>query len=142
MTLIELHKRIRSIKIKKLMDSVILEHESEIIDANTDQLSKGFYSDGDRMPDYANENYAQFKQSIGSKAPYGITDLKLTGDFHSGFFMKPDSDGFQIWSSVSKTDELVGKYGADIFGISPESKKELKSNFSQSLVEKIKNVLL
>lgn len=134
MTINELYRKLKSIDIETLMDRAVLDNKEEIVDANTASLSAGKFPDGDQMPDYRSVSYSEFKQSIGSQAPLGVTDLKLTGAFHSGFYLKATGQGYEIGSTDSKSSELEAKYGSDIFGIAKDYDKErLVSLFTKLL---------
>jgi hypothetical protein len=98
----------------------VLENQGFILDSNIAQLETGRDSLGNFLREYASEDYAVFKQMIGSKAPFGIADLKLTGDFYSGFTLTFEGDSFRITSTDEKTEHLRAKYGNDIFGLAQE----------------------
>lgn len=117
----------------------ISDNKEEIIDLNTGQLEKGIASDGVNIePGYAFEGYASFKKSIGSNAPKGTPDLKLTGDFYSGFKIgKIQPNYFDISSDDKKTGELVSKYSDLIFGLTDENKNVLIEYLQQSLKDKL-----
>lgn len=100
-----------------IFQRAVLDNEAEILDANTAQLEKGKDALGNLLEEYAWEWYAKMKQAEGSKAPFGIPDLKLEGNFYSGFILKHDGDKFFITSEDSKRDKLVEQYGEGIFGL-------------------------
>jgi hypothetical protein len=92
------------------------------------------------MPDYASESYAQFKKSIGSQAPMGIVDLKLTGDWAEGKYMEQIGDGvFHIRSRDEKDKQLMGKYGEDIHDL---PKNFDKRGIIKTFLKKLSDVLL
>lgn len=142
MNLIEFHKKLRSIDVESLMDRAVLANSEEIIDANTGQLSVGLDATGDFFGEYKDSNYAQFKQSIGSKAPMGVVDLKLTGAFYEGFNIQVEGEGYRVTSRDGKTSDLVSKYGREIFGLTEDSKENLKDQFSSQLTKLIRDALL
>lgn len=137
-----LYKKLKALKIEKLIDRAVLLNKEEIIDANTAQLSKGLRSDGSEIsPGLANPFYAKEKKSSGGKAPLGVPDLKDEGDFYEGFYLESDSDGFEIGSKDSKESALQGKYGDKIFGLSDQSKENLKPQITEELITLIKEQL-
>ena len=138
----QLSNKLKSIKIVDLMDKAVLANKEEILDANTSQLSKGKYADGDNMPNYSSVDYAQFKAVIGSQAPLGVTDLKLSGDFYGGFYLKVDRGGYEIGSTDSKEKKLQGIYGAEIFGLTDESKNNLNPQITETLLKDLRDGML
>ncbi len=106
---------------EEIFRRAVLENEAEILDLNTAQLERGEDSFGNLLDEYASDTYAQFKQALGSKAPLGIPDLKLEGDFYSGFVLKYDGAAFFITSTDEKKDRLKDKYGEDVFGLQEKS---------------------
>lgn len=123
----------------------MVENEAEIIDLNTSQVEQGLSSEGGILGEYENDNYAAFKQSIGSKAPAGIVDLKLTGDFISGFYAEPfggndERAGLFIDSRDGKSARLESKYDG-IFGVAPENQNEFQDIILTEYKNKIIHVL-
>ena len=141
MNFIQLHTNLKKVinNFDKIVDTVIHEYEAELIDLNTGQLEKGIAPDGIEIePPYAFDEYARFKKSIGSKAPLGIPDLKLTGDFYSRFETKITPNYIEISSGDSKAPELENKYGEDqIYGLTESNKKE----FVQLIKEPLKIII-
>jgi len=128
--------------IDRIFIRAMLDNETEIIDANVAQLEVGKDSLGQFLDHYAYDSYAQFKQSIGSKAPFGIPDLILEGDFTSGFILRQSDNVFVIESTDEKMDHLRDKYGDDIFGLSDESLGELKRELVVSFIKYFRYELL
>lgn len=93
-------------------------HEAEVIDLNTDQLMNGRDSKDSFLRAYRSAPYANFKRSLN---PKGVTDLKLSGDFHRLFFMKADKFPIILDARDDKTEMLKDNYGDDIFGLSKTS---------------------
>lgn len=95
--------------------TIIQKHSAEIIDLELFQLRAGITNKGTEVqPPYQSESYAEFKKTLN---PAGVVDLKLTGAFWEGFFMKADKFPITFGSTDEKTPELVEKYGEDIFGV-------------------------
>lgn len=116
-----------------IFQRAVLDNEAQILDANTAQLEKGEDALGDLLDEYAWDWYAEMKQAEGSQAPFGIPDLKLEGDFYNGFILKRDGDKFFITSEDSKRDDLVNKYGEDIFGLQSFDQIDLLQSFLKHL---------
>jgi len=105
----------------QIFRKAVIEHQEKILDLNTAQLEIGKDSLGELLFSYASDSYAEFKKALGSKSPLGIPDLKLEGDFYSGFVLKFDGSEFFITSTDEKKDHLRDKYGEDIFGLGEDS---------------------
>lgn len=111
----------------------------EIIDLNVSQLRKGLTNDGEPItPEYASEEYAQFKQSIGSQAPPGTPDLILEGDFVGAFYTERRGENILIDSSDEKTPQLDAKYQG-VFGLTSESRSDLIEDNVDELINIIEN---
>lgn len=121
------------------MDTV-LEHKEEFIRLNKAQMYRGENKLGGNMRSYRWDSYAQFKQGLNSQPPYGVRDNYRTGDFYSGFYLTAVNDKvYRISSLDEKTTVIENKSGGDIFGLNPESKKEIKTEFALSLVKRVKD---
>jgi hypothetical protein len=138
----ELANNAKALDPLKLFAESVEENKEYIVDLNTGQLGKGRDSKNASLFPYANDDYAKFKKSIGSEAPLGTPNLKLTGEFWSGFNVKTDKEGLVISSTDSKSEKLKSGYGEDIFGLTDESKKDLKTMLLPTYLEKLKDELL
>ena len=105
--------------IRTTINRAIVENQEEILDLNTAQLEIGQDSTGANLDDYEYDSYAKMKKGppYNSKAPLGIPNLRLEGDFYEGFVLKKDDKDFLITSEDSKTSRLKDKYGDNIFGL-------------------------
>ena len=142
MDLLDLQKKVKSIDFDKMMDRAVMGNKEEILDSNTAQLSKGKDSLGQFLDEYTLAAYAQFKKSLGSEAPLGIPDLKLDGDFYSGFTLQIEGEDYRITSEDDKTVDLTNRYGADIFGLTEERLQEIRPLILESLLIQLRNELL
>ena len=120
----------------------IVENREEILDLNVAQLKQGKDSLGEFLDEYASDDYAQFKQAMGSQAPFGKPDLILEGDFTEGFILSYQGDAFFFDSTDEKRNHLVDKYGADIFGLSIKSQIEITPQIAYSFLKLFRNGLL
>ena len=105
---------------KQAMLKIIIKHRNTMIDLNTNQLMHGIDSDGEFLQPYRSKAYAEFKLHLN---PAGVTDLFLTGSFQHLFYVRATSFPVTIWSSDSKTDDLVKHYGPNLFGLTEYSKR-------------------
>lgn len=120
--------RVKNLDANKIIVEAASLNETELADLNVLALEKGFMSTGEKMVQYENADYARYKKAIGSKSsPY--TDLKLTGDFHEGFYVKEKSGKIEFGSTDEKESKLQRQYGKDIFGVNtPDFESQIDSD--------------
>ena len=120
-------------EIDTLKVDAIQDNEAAIVDLNRGQMEVGLTIKGDAIsPEYRLFSYASEKKKMGSRSPFGIPDLKLTGDFHEGMFLEVDDRQYFIGSSDEKAGALAAKY-KDIFGLTEENKEKAKALTTISL---------
>jgi hypothetical protein len=123
----------REVQIQAL-EKIVRQHEPEIVDANIEQLMDGKDAKGKKLPKYRNKKYAAKKKMLN---PKGVTDLKLTGDFHRQMHLENDNFPFTITSENWKTPLLLEKYdNNEIFGV---SKKHLDALQKDYFLEAVQN---
>lgn len=127
--------------VDEIFRRAIVENQEEILDLNVAQLEQGKDSLGNFLMEYASDNYARFKIAMGSKAPMGIPNLILEGDFTEGFILRYDGDYFVFTSTDEKKDELAAKYGSDLFGLMVESQTEINPELARSFLTHFRNFL-
>lgn len=123
---------------------IIEKNEAEICDLNSnDQLfQKGQNALGVDIMDYM--PYAPLTVRIKEmkNQPWDRVTLKDTGDFHASFVLRADNDGFEIDATDWKRDELVDKYGKQIFGLNDENKSYVaREILLPELIERIRQTL-
>lgn len=113
-----------------------------IVALNRSQMEQGLTSkDVGIYPGYRSKYYAFKKANMGSKAPMGTPDLKLTGSFHAKMYLRVVKPEYEISSRDKKTTMLEDNY-PDIFGLTPESIKKAQAVVIQALQEKYKKTVL
>jgi hypothetical protein len=140
----KLNKLISALKnTEQIFRGMVLDNETEILDANTSQLEIGKNALGNLLDSYVLDSYARFKQGapFNSKAPFGIPDLKFEGDFYEGFVLYIRKDHFVITSTDEKAFDLEQKYGEEIFGLTEESWEALKPMLIESYIKLFKDEL-
>lgn len=107
------------------LDIIVENLAATITGFNKAQLEIGQDVEGSELQPYSDPFYAIFKKDqMGSKAPLGIPNLKLTGDFYEGFTLIINDKGYTITSTDVKVLALEGKYG-DIFGLQDDNLAQL-----------------
>lgn len=117
---------------EKELLKIAAEFEPVAVDMNTAQLLDGKDSKGQFLAPYRNDEYSQFKRFLN---PKGVTDLKLTGRFHSSFFQDAKQFPIEIFATDQKTGKLVDAYGPDIFGLDPNNTKDFADQLKPDVIE-------
>lgn len=111
----------------------------ELAEQNRKQLKKGQTAKGGRFKQYASDWYAVAKNRMNPIPGLGNPDLIVKGEFAAGIKLVVGLDGGDMGSTDGKADRLEGMYGADnIFGMNDESLGEIKPEFSDKLVQNVK----
>jgi hypothetical protein len=105
---------------------IVRSHEEDIVELNQEQMLHGEDSEGGIIGKYSNPEYAAEKEALNPKAG-GNVDLKLAGGFQREMFLKGTSFPFNVDSTDSKRDKLIGGdgYGEKAFGLNAPSKTKL-----------------
>lgn len=118
-----------------LLVAILEEMQADIVDMNTRALEeRGEGSDGMPLePPYRPLTVA-IKQAKGQTAAH--VTLKDTGDFHESFFVDFGAEGFTISATDWKTEQLTGKYGPAVFGLTETDFKKLRDIVLPKLYER------
>lgn len=140
----ELAAKLRALtptKVEALALEVIEKHAADFIKLNEEQLFEGKTAKGtDIKPPYASDSYANYKLKYN---PLGVVDLFLTGSFYGSFFLYASQFPIFVFATDEKTNKLVDKYGADIFGLTKEhikqvSRENILPDFGKAIREAIR----
>ena len=127
--------------LNKLVLNSAMELKSSLADLNVKQMEQGIGSDDKAItPEYASIEYAKLKKSIGSAAPEGTPDLKITGEFHRGVEAIKKGEAILMWSTDEKTPKLDKKYPKAL-GLNKKSKAELKPDLLEVMVREARKTL-
>jgi hypothetical protein len=144
MTIPELKKRSNDFvaKLDAHIATVVKGNSERIVSLNRTQMENGLTSkDVGIYPGYRNKYYAFMKKNMGSKAPMGVPDLKLTGSFHKGMKLNITGAEYEISSTDKKSPLLEEKY-PDIFGLAENSILEAQRINGEGLAERFKQTVL
>lgn len=117
----------------------VIENQEEILDLNVAQLEVGENALGNLLDTYTTTSYSEFKQALGSKAPFGVADLILEGGFTEGFTLVSEGNAFTFTSTDFKRDMLVQDWGEDIFGLQEKSITIISPSILESFLIQIRN---
>lgn len=118
-TLRNLYYRLRAFRdsLPEVLEDAIYDSEPAIVSAiANDQLyRRGINGRGVKIMSYA--PYSPVTVAIKKRKGQPTTRVTLrdTGDFHKGVHVVVDNEGFYVTSQDRKTEELVAKYGPEIF---------------------------
>jgi len=126
----KIHKTARNIHrgIDRVKEDAIEYSTTDMEDLNIEQMLFGNNADGEDIGEYRSESYAAMKQSMNSRPPAMVPDLRLTGAFHSGMKVDYTGNDLTFTSTDSKTSELTAKYGQNIFGLTPRNQQNIQND--------------
>ena len=134
MTIVEARDNLMTINPVGMVQDIVISDDYLIIEMQKDQMMFGMDATGeDIAPSYETDSYAEMKQQMNSRPEVYTPDLRLTGDFYSGFYL--DYDTLTVTSSDDKTSFLIGKYGKSIFGLNEETMKRYRRLFNPKFYE-------
>jgi|WetSurMetagenome_2_1015567.scaffolds.fasta_scaffold15584_1 hypothetical protein len=136
-TIIEIAALWNKVDIEDIVDKSIKDNEQHLIDAQVDQMRHGLASDGGMIGEYKNESYKKLKQEMGSLAPYGMVDLRLTTDFQKAIKLEYSKDFLLPTSTDKKSDMLTGRYTEKIWGLIQERLNIVTKEFIKPTLFKI-----
>ena len=102
MSLLKLAQKARQINIQELALS-IAEKNSGLIDKRiVEQLTVGENGEGGKVGLYKSPYYSSLKSRMGSLAPSGVVDLKLSGRLHKGINTKFQKTTYKnVWRALA-----------------------------------------
>ena len=123
---------------------IVEKEEARICDMNSEEqlYEKGQNALGVDIMDYMPYRPLTIRIKTEKGQPTDRVTLRDTGDFHSSFFVEANNEGFRIDAKDWKRDELVQKYGMQIFGLNDENMNELAHQVMlPELINKVKETL-
>ena len=140
MTISEYANKALMIDLSATFKNVIERSEGTITDLNREQLYKrGEDSEGNKLLSYSGTLYALEKNAMNASPGMFNPDLYYSGAFHRSFFVDATEEGFSIWATDEKTDDLVEKYGSAIMGLQENSLiKFVEGWFAEEFINSIK----
>lgn len=137
----ELAEKAKRIDVDKLALSVAQANAGLILERQKQQLTVGENSNGNDVGKYKSNRYARFKSSIGSQAPFGIVDLKVSGQLYDKLETKITEKDYSIDSKVSYSKYQIDRYGANIYGLQEENQQDVQHRNSIDIVKEYSNQL-
>lgn len=128
----------------EIAKKIVRDNDNILIDMNAqDQLyAKGVNRLGVRIDEYQPYQPLTIKVKIEKRQPYDRVTLKDTGEFYDSFYVETAEDRFYIKASDEKTNWLIKKYGAEIFGLTNDSLAEFINDYvKDEAYNRVKEVL-
>lgn len=136
-----LQSRLKGFTVKQL-DAIILitisQHEQEILNSVRGQLYSGIDGTGNELKAYSSTYYAAKKLRLN---PFGVTDLRLTGNFYNSFFLSASKFPVTIGATDKKTGILMDNYGNKILHLTDGNKDKLVKQVKKEILTAYKRIL-
>ena len=145
-TLRNLEYRLRAFKdsLPMLLEDVVRSKEDVIVSAiANDQLyRRGINGKGEKIMYYMPYTAKTIKNKRKKGQPTTRVTLRDTGAFHESMFVVFDSEGFYITASDEKTQDLVEKYGKEIFRLTNKNfTRIIRSHIRKELTKRLKRAI-
>ena len=128
----------------EIAKKIVRDNDNILIDMNAqDQLyAKGVNRLGVRIDEYQPYRPLTIKVKIEKRQPYDRVTLKDTGEFYDSFYVETAEDRFYIKASDEKTNWLIKKYGAEVFGLTNDSLAEFINDYvKDEAYNRVKEIL-
>lgn len=128
----------------EIAKKIVRDNDNILIDMNAqDQLyAKGVNRLGVRIDEYQPYRPLTIQVKIEKRQPYDRVTLKDTGEFYDSFYVETAEDRFYIKASYEKTNWLIKKYGAEIFGLTNDSLAEFINDYvKDEAYNRVKEIL-
>lgn len=136
----ELAQKAKNINIRQLALAVARSNAGLIADNVREQLSEGKAGDNSAVGIYSSLRYANRKSKI-SKAPFGVVDLKLSGDLYADLFVELDLKSVTVDSKVDYSKYQIQRYGKRVYENNKENSEKVKVKNSIDTVSKYSKAL-
>ena len=128
----------------EIAKKIVRDNDNILIDMNAQyQLyAKGVNRLGVRIDEYQPYRPLTIQVKIEKRQPYDRVTLKDTGEFYDSFYVETAEDRFYIKASDEKTNWLIKKYGAEIFGLTNDSLAEFINDYvKDEAYNRVKEIL-
>ena len=145
-TLRNLEYRLRAFKdnLPMYLEDIIHDKEYVIVSAIADDqlYRRGINGRGEKIMSYMPYTAKTIQNKKRKGQPTTRVTLRDTGAFHKSMFVVFDSEGFYVTASDEKTEELVKKYGEEIFRLTDKNfTRIVRSHIRKELVKRLKRAI-
>jgi hypothetical protein len=131
----ELAEKAKRIDVDKLALDVAKANSGLIKTRVQEQLTVGENGEAQDVGKYKSNRYARMKQSIGSQAPFGIVDLKLSGKLHENIKVGIFPTQVLVNSLVDYAKYQISRYGKSIFELQESNQEDIKFKNSNDIIK-------
>ena len=140
MQLSQLKERFTNLNFEEVVGNALEVQREKLIDYQQLQMLEGKKADGEQIGKYKNTYYANRKFGMNSLAGYGNVDLRLTNEFQRNINVRFFSNALTVFSTDSKSTDLMDKYGPNIFGLNADFIIQFGKDFlNEEISKQIKN---
>lgn len=137
---VEILNKYRSLNIRTAIQETLQETENSALDLQAEQMYEGKRSTGGMIRPLYSPITIQIKQEKGQVSDR--VTLNDTGVFYRSLYMRITPYSFEFLSNDIKRFDIEGKYGAWIYGLSPEMRKRyvsevLKFHFPSAVLKQL-----
>lgn len=145
-TLRNLEYRLRAFKdsLPMLLEDIVRDKEGVIVSAIADDqlYRRGINGKGEKIMEYMPYTARTIQNKKRKGQPTTRVTLRDTGAFHESMYVVFDSEGFYITASDEKTQDLVEKYGEEIFRLTDKNfTRIIRSHIRKELVKRLKHAI-
>lgn len=145
-TLRNLEYRLRAFKdnLPIYLEDIIRDKEDVIVSAIADDqlYRRGINGRGEKIMSYMPYTAKTIQNKKRKGQPTTRVTLRDTGAFHESMYVVFDSEGFYITASDEKTEELIKKYGEEIFRLTDKNfTRIVRSHIRKELVKQLKRAI-
>lgn len=145
-TLRNLEYRLRAFKdnLSMYLEDIVRDKEDVIVSAIVDDqlYRRGINGRGEKIMSYMPYTAKTIQNKKRKGQPTTRVTLRDTGAFHKSMFVVFDSEGFYITASDEKTEELIKKYGEEIFRLTDKNfTRIVRSHIRKELVKRLKRAI-
>lgn len=137
----ELAEKAKKIDVKEIALRIAQQNSELILNSVKGQLARGIAADGARVGRYRSKPYSIMKAKI-SRAPFGVADLKLTGQLYENMYAEIKTDSFTVDSDVPYSLDNKQRYGEErIYGLTKDNQTTVRDKNSVDIVKEYSNQL-
>lgn len=145
-TLRNLEYRLRAFKdnLPMYLEDIVRDKEDVIVSAIADNqlYRRGINGRGEKIMSYMPYTAKTIQNKKRKGQPTTRVTLRDTGAFHESMYVVFDSEGFYITASDEKTQDLVKKYGEEIFRLTDKNfTRIIRSHIRKELVKRLKRAI-
>lgn len=119
-TIETLMNNLSAVDFNEVIEGSVAGTARELAQAQRDQMLHGKNAEGDLIGKYRNPAYARKKYEMNPLAGFGNVDLRLKNEFQQDIIVDARERAAVIDSANEKTEQLIKKYGKNIFGLNKD----------------------